>query len=123
MLCLFNLDPSLKLYDEIDLYPAALAEAGSFTLADDQHGRKAAFKADDQGKFDVVYFSFSQRAGSEFTGKCIYAIYDVTSSASTLTAADFDYLSSAMPGGWCEYLAAAEISGRITGQCDSTGTG
>ncbi len=111
----FNLDPSLK---PTKLTFTYVSGSGGFTLPTISTGANA-FKADDQGKFDV-YFSFDQRAGSEFTGND-YAIYDVTSSASTLTAADFDYLSSAA-GGCSEYLAAAEISG-ITGQCDSTGTG
>jgi hypothetical protein len=111
----FNLDPSLKPSKLTFTY---VGGSGGFTLPTISTGADA-FKADDQGKFDV-YFSFSQRAGSEFTGND-YAIYNITSSAFTLTAADFDYLSNAA-GGCSEYLAAAEISG-ISGSCDTTGTG
>jgi hypothetical protein len=111
----FNLDPSLKPSKLTFTY---VGGSGGFTLPTISTGANA-FKADDQGKFDI-YLAFSQRAGSEFTGNN-YVIYDVTSSAFNLTASDFDCLSSAA-GGCSEYLAAAEISG-ISGQCDNTGTG
>jgi hypothetical protein len=111
----FNLDPSLKPSKLTFTY---VGGSGGFTLPTISTGANA-FKADDQGKFDI-YLAFSQRTGSEFTGND-YVIYDVTSSAFNLTASDFDCLSSAA-GGCSEYLAAAEISG-ITGQCDNSGTG
>jgi hypothetical protein len=111
----FNLDPSLKPSKLTFTY---VGGSGGFALPTISTGADA-FKADNQGKFDV-YFDFSQRTGSQFTGND-YVIYDVTSSAFNLTASDFDCLSSAA-GGCSEYLAAAEISG-IPGGCSTTGSG
>jgi hypothetical protein len=111
----FNLDPGLKPSKLTFTY---VGGSGGFALPTISKGQNA-FNADDRGKFDV-YFNFSQRKGSQFTGND-YVIYDVTSSVYALTAADFDFLSSAA-GGCSEYLAAAEISG-IPGQCNTSGTG
>ena len=111
----FNLDPNLN--------PAKLtfnyvSGSGGFTLPTIKTGAND-FKADGQGKYDID-FTFSQKDGKQFTGN-EYVIYDITSSAFTLTASDFDVLSTAA-GGCDEFLAAAEISG-IPGTCDTTGTG
>lgn len=111
----FNLDPSLN---PSKLKFTYVSGSGGFTLPTISKGANA-FKADNEGKYDV-YFAFSQRSGSEFTGSD-YVIYDITSSAYTLTASDFDFLSTAA-GGCSGLLAAAEISD-IPGVCNNSGDG
>ena len=111
----FNLDPSLN---PAKLSFSLVGDSGGFTLPTIQTGAND-FKADNEGKFDIN-FTFSQNAGHQFTGND-YIIYDVTSSAFTLTASDFDALSTAA-GGCAQLLAAAEIAG-IPGTCSTTSTG
>jgi hypothetical protein len=111
----FNLDPSLN---PTKLAFSYVSGSGGFTLPTIKTGANA-FKADGQGKYDID-FTFSQKAAKEFTAND-YVIYDISSSAFTLVASDFDVLSTAA-GGCSEFLAAAEISG-IPGTCDTTGTG
>jgi hypothetical protein len=111
----FNLDPSLN---PTKLTFNYVGSSGGFALPTIKTGADS-FKADGQGKYDID-FTFSQKANTEFTGSD-YIIYDITSSAFSLTASDFDVLSTAA-GGCDEFLAAAEISG-IPGTCDTTSTG
>jgi hypothetical protein len=111
----FNLDPSLKPTKLIFSY---VSGSGGFTLPTIKEGANR-FNADGQGKYDID-FTFSQNAAHEFTGND-YVVYDITSSAFTLTASDFDVLSTAA-GGCSGLLAAAEISD-IPGKCNSTGAG
>jgi hypothetical protein len=111
----FNLDPSLN---PTKLTFNYVSGSGGFALPTIKTGANN-FKADGQGKYDID-FTFSQKAAKEFTGND-YVIYDITSSAFVLTAADFDVLSTAA-GGCDEFFAATEISG-IPGACDTTGTG
>jgi hypothetical protein len=111
----FNLDPSLN---PSKLSFNYVSSSGGFALPTIKTGAND-FKADGQGKYDID-FTFNQKAAKEFTGND-YVIYDISSSAFTLTASDFDVLSTAA-GGCDEFLASAEISG-IPGTCDTTGTG
>jgi hypothetical protein len=111
----FNLDPGLK---PAKLTFSYVGGSGGFTLPTIKKGADR-FEADGEGKYDID-LTFSQKAGKEFTGND-YVIYDVSSSAFTLTAADFNVLSTPMGGG-SGFLAAAEISG-IPGVCNTTGTG
>jgi hypothetical protein len=111
----FNLDPGLN---PAKLTFSYVGSSGGFALPTIKKGAND-FKADGQGKYDID-LKFSQKAGKEFSGND-YLIFDVTSSAFTLTASDFDVLCSATGGG-SEFLAAAEISG-IPGVCNTTGTG
>src|ERR1700722_15696263 len=111
----FNLDPSLNPNKLSFTY---VTGSGGFALPIIKTGAND-FKADGQGKYDID-FTFSQKTATEFTGND-YVIYDISSSAFTLTASDFDVLSTAA-GGCYEFLTAAEISG-IPGTCDTTGTG
>jgi hypothetical protein len=105
----FNLDPSLN---PTKLTFKYVTGSGGFALPAITDGANFV-KADGLEKFDV-YFSFGQRAATAFTGND-YVTYDITSSAYTLTAADFDYLSPPA-GGFGPLLASAEIAD-IPGTC------
>jgi hypothetical protein len=111
----FNLDPNLN---PTKLAFTYVSGSGGFALPTIKTGANS-FKADGQGKYDID-FTFSQKATKEFTGND-FVVYDISSSAFTLTASDFNVLSTAA-GGCYEFLSAAEISG-IPGACDTTGTG
>jgi hypothetical protein len=100
----FNLDPSLN---PTKLNFSYVSSSGGFALPSITDGANFV-KADGLEKFDV-YFSFSQKAATAFTGND-YITYDITSSAYTLTAADFDFLSPSA-GNFGPLLASAEISG------------
>jgi hypothetical protein len=100
----FNFNPGLN---PGKLSFKEVSSTGSFAVPSISEGANA-FKADDQGKYDV-YFAFSQKTAKEFDGNDSVT-YDITSSAFTLDAADFAALSTAS-GGCDQLLAAAEIMG------------
>jgi hypothetical protein len=109
----FNFNPSLNPSKLTFTY---LTSTGSFALPTLSTGANA-FKADDQGKYDL-YFSFSQKTAKEFNGDDTVT-YDISSTAFTLTASDFDFLSTAS-GGCDQLLAALEITGIPTDCPDGT---
>jgi len=76
------------------------------------------FKADGGGKYDID-LAFSSKSAGSFNGN-EYVIYNISSSAFTLNAMDFDALSKAA-GGSAAFLAAAEISGISSGCGTSSG--
>ncbi len=105
----FNLDPSLN---PTKLSFSYVTGSGGFASPTVTTGANA-FEVAGQSQYDIE-FTFSQKAAADFSGND-YVVYDITSSAYTLTAADFDYPGT---GGASQFFAAAEIAGiRAIPQC------